>query len=112
MVRFGSERDDPASRVITSTVPEVAQCSRPHSQLYSTSSTRSCIRAERVTLEHDHDFSWLPAHGVALSKEDLMQVFEDLRALVDGTDPLDANRSHVVDIAVVITRALEREAGR
>ena len=41
-----------------------------------------------------------------------MQVFEDLRALVDGTDPLDANRSHVVDIAVVITRALEREAGR
>ncbi len=63
-------------------------------------------------MSHNEEFSWLPHDGVVLSKEDLVQVFEDLRALIDGTSPLDANRSHAVDIAVVITRALEREAGR
>ncbi|MEQ1703240.1 MAG: hypothetical protein ABMA25_24300 [Ilumatobacteraceae bacterium] len=63
-------------------------------------------------MSHDDEFDWLPAHGVVLSKEDLVQVFEDLRALIDGTAPFDANRSHAVDIAVVITRALERGEGR
>jgi hypothetical protein len=28
--------------------------------------------------------------------------------LLDGTDALDANRAHAVDIAVTITQALER----
>lgn len=41
-----------------------------------------------------------------------MQVFSDLRALIDGTAPLDVNRSHAVDIAVVITRPLERGEGQ
>lgn len=31
-----------------------------------------------------------------------------LRALIDGTDPLDPNRAHAVEIAVTVTRALER----
>ena len=54
----------------------------------------------------------MPVHGVVLSREDLMQVFSDLRALIDGTAPLDVNRSHVVDIAGVMIRAIEREEGR
>lgn len=41
-----------------------------------------------------------------------MQVFDDLRAPIDGTSPFEVNRSHAVDIAVVITRALEREEGQ
>lgn len=63
-------------------------------------------------MEHEDEFSWVPVHGVVLSREDLMQVFSDLRALIDGTAPLDVNRSHVVDIAGVMIRAIEREEGR
>ena len=63
-------------------------------------------------MEHEDEFSWVPVHGVVLSREDLMQVFSDLRALIDGTAPLDVNRSHAVDIAVVITRPLERGEGQ
>lgn len=63
-------------------------------------------------MEHVEEFEWLPGDGVVLSKEDLMQVFQDLRAMIDGTSPTDANRSHAVDIAIVITRALERGADR
>ena len=74
---------------------------------------RDYTSCERVTLEHRGDeFDWLPANGVALSKEDLMQIFKDLRSLIDGTASFDANRSHSVDIAVVIARALESEEGR
>jgi hypothetical protein len=42
---------------------------------------------------------------------DLERIFSDLRALIDGTGKLDANRAHAVDIAVTIARALEREGG-
>lgn len=63
-------------------------------------------------MEHEDEFSWVPVHGVVLSREDLMQVFSDLRALIDGTALLDVNRSHVVDIAGVMIRAIEREEGR
>jgi hypothetical protein len=63
-------------------------------------------------LSDAEEFEWLPADGVALSKEDLMRVFEALRALIDGTAPLEANRSHAVEIAVVVTGALERGGGR
>jgi hypothetical protein len=31
---------------------------------------------------------------------------------MDGTDALDADRAHVVDIAITITHALERGRGR
>ena len=41
-----------------------------------------------------------------------MQVFDDLRALIDGTSPFDVNRSHAVDIAGAMIRVLEREEGR
>lgn len=53
------------------------------------------------------DFDWIPPDGVVLSREDVIRMFIDLRALVDGTDPLEANRAFVVDIATVLARALE-----
>jgi hypothetical protein len=46
-----------------------------------------------------------------LSRDQLERIFVDLRALIDGTEELDANRAHAVDIAVVITQALERGSG-
>jgi hypothetical protein len=52
---------------------------------------------------------WLPEDGVVLTRGDL--IFADLRALIDGTGKLDANRAHAVDIAVTIARAPEREGG-
>jgi hypothetical protein len=51
---------------------------------------------------------WLPEDGVVFTRVDLERIFAALRALVDGTDPVEANRSHVVDIAVTIGNALER----
>jgi hypothetical protein len=59
-------------------------------------------------LEHVADLDWLPNDGVALSRADLERIFVALRALVDGTEPLDANRSHAVDVAMTITHAIER----
>jgi len=45
---------------------------------------------------------------VLLDREEVVRVFIDLRALIDGTDALEANRAYVVDIATVLARALER----
>jgi hypothetical protein len=42
------------------------------------------------------------------TRTDLERIFIDLRALLRGTDELDANRAHAVDIAVAITQDLER----
>ncbi|MGH9117011.1 MAG: hypothetical protein ACRD0A_03775 [Acidimicrobiales bacterium] len=57
------------------------------------------------------ELDWLPEDGVVLTRHDLERIFADLRALIDGTDRLDANRAHAVDIAVTITQALERDSG-
>lgn len=54
---------------------------------------------------------WLPDNGVVLTRRDLERIFIDLRALIDGTVALEANRAHAVDIAVTITQALERNSG-
>ncbi|MCP3857141.1 MAG: hypothetical protein GY713_10830 [Actinomycetia bacterium] len=51
---------------------------------------------------------WLPEDGVVLTRDDLERVFVALRALIDGTDPLDTNRAHAVEIAVTVAEALER----
>jgi hypothetical protein len=59
----------------------------------------------------DEGLGWLPDDGVALTRFDLERIFRDLRALINGTVALDANRAHAVDIAVVLTQALERERG-
>ena len=50
---------------------------------------------------------WLPEDGVILTE----RIFENLRALVAGTDAVDPNRSFAVDIAIAITHAIERESG-
>jgi hypothetical protein len=57
------------------------------------------------------ELDWLPGDGVVLSRDQFERIFVDLRALIDGTEELDANRAHAVDIAVVITQALERGSG-
>lgn len=54
---------------------------------------------------------WLPDEGVVLTKADLERIFVALRALISGTAQLELNRAHAVDIAVTITRALERNYG-
>jgi hypothetical protein len=46
--------------------------------------------------------------GVAMTQRDLVRIFHDRRALNDGTDALDPNQAHAVDIAVTLTKALER----
>ncbi len=51
---------------------------------------------------------WLPDGGVVLTRDDLERVFVALRALIDGTGRLDANRAHAVEIAVTVAEALER----
>jgi hypothetical protein len=48
---------------------------------------------------------------VVLTRADLERVFINLRAIVPGTDPVEPNRSFVVDIAIAITNAIERESG-
>jgi hypothetical protein len=55
--------------------------------------------------------SGLPDDGVDLTKADLERIFVALRALISGTAQLEPNRAHAVDIAVTITRALERNYG-
>jgi hypothetical protein len=57
------------------------------------------------------ELDWLPDEGVVLTRDDVERIFLDRRALIDGTERLDANRAHAVDIAVVITQALERASG-
>jgi hypothetical protein len=65
-----------------------------------------------VTLAHNADgLEWLPDEGVVLTKGDLERIFVALRALISGTAQLEPNRAHAVDIAVTITRALERNYG-
>ena len=54
---------------------------------------------------------WLPEDGVVLTRADLERIFIDLRALIDGTGPLEPNRAHAVDIAITLTHALERGNG-
>ncbi len=54
---------------------------------------------------------WLPDDGVLLTREDLERIFVALRALISGTAQLEPNRAYAVDIAVTITRALERNFG-
>jgi hypothetical protein len=54
---------------------------------------------------------WLPEDGVVLTRADLERIFVSLRALISGTDEVEPNRSHAVDIAEAITHALERETG-
>ncbi len=50
-------------------------------------------------------------YEIVLTPRDLERILIDLRALIDGTDALDANRAHAVDIAITITPALERGSG-
>ncbi len=56
------------------------------------------------------DLEWLP-NGAWLTKDELIEVLVALRALTNGTDDFDPNRSHVVTIAVTIGTAIDRDGG-
>ncbi len=49
---------------------------------------------------------------VHLSHGDLVEIFTALRALVNGTEPDEPNRAHVVTVAYVVAEAIEREGGK
>jgi hypothetical protein len=57
--------------------------------------------------------SWIgyPVDRVVLTRADLERVFVALRALIVGTGEVDPNRAVAVDLAVTITRAIERGHG-
>lgn len=57
------------------------------------------------------DLDWLPAEGVYLTHEELVQLFIALRALIDGTDLLEPNRSHAISIGFALVRAIGRGEG-
>lgn len=57
------------------------------------------------------ELDWLPEDGVALTRPELTRIFEALRALIAGTEPLEANRAYAVDIAIAIAQAIERNEG-
>lgn len=76
-------------------------------ELAGHSTPRAVLRWHTVTERLD----WLPDDGVVLTRDDLERIFVDLRALIRGTEDLDPNRAHAVDIAVAITQALERNRG-
>lgn len=65
----------------------------------------------RVTLcdVQDDGLDWIPVDGCRVSREELVEVFQSLRALVDGTDADEPNRAHAVSIAYVLAEAIERE---
>jgi hypothetical protein len=48
---------------------------------------------------------------VILTRRDLERILIDPRALVDGTDPVEPNRAHALDIASTLAAALERDEG-
>lgn len=59
----------------------------------------------------DVDFTGVPVGGACLTRGDLVEIFVALRALVNGTDPDEANRAHAVTVAYVVAEAIEREGG-
>jgi len=57
------------------------------------------------------DLDWIPFDGCQLTRDEVAQIFESLRALVDGTAPDEPNRAHVVSIAYVVAQAIDRAGG-
>jgi hypothetical protein len=53
---------------------------------------------------------WLPDE-VRLTKAETAEILGALRALVQGTEPTEPNRSHVVTIAATLGAAIDRSGG-
>lgn len=64
-----------------------------------------------VTVTSPDDLDWLPAEGVHLTREQLARLSIALRALIDGTDVLEPNKSHAISIAYVIRDAMRHKGG-
>lgn len=70
------------------------------------------VTSHCVTLAHDGRRPGLVClTRVVLTRADPGADLVALRALISGTAHLEPNRAHAVDIAVTITRALERNYG-
>lgn len=50
----------------------------------------------------------LPADGVQLTRDELVQVVDAIRALIDGSSADEPNRAHILTIAFVVATAVER----
>jgi hypothetical protein len=57
------------------------------------------------------ELDWLPEDGVVLTRAELSRLFRTLRALIAGTGEFEANRAYAVDIAAVLSQAIERSEG-
>lgn len=54
---------------------------------------------------------WLPAEGTTLTRDELVEMFIALRALISGTEPDEPNRAHAVTIASILSSAIDRPGG-
>jgi hypothetical protein len=66
---------------------------------------------QRVTMSRPDDLDWLPAEGTHLTHQALVELFISLRALIDGTDEIEPNRSHAISIAFVLRDAMRETRG-
>jgi hypothetical protein len=57
------------------------------------------------------ELAWLPPEGTNLTREDLERIARALRAIVQGTSPMDPNRLYALEIAAVLADAMRRSAG-
>lgn len=60
-----------------------------------------------VTMSIPYELDWLPSEGVHLTHEDLVDLLIALRALIDGTEVLEPNRSHAMTIILVLASAID-----
>lgn len=75
------------------------------------STTRFRVRVTLCDVNGGDDLDWIPVDGCRLTRDELTQIFESLRALVDGTAPDEPNRAHAVSIAYVVAEAIDRTEG-
>ncbi len=79
----------------------------PGPRLQATAVRASVLRCHTMA----DGLEWLSDDGVVLSLVDLERIFEDLRALIAGSGELDPTGAFAVDIAVMISEAIERQQG-
>jgi hypothetical protein len=53
---------------------------------------------------------WLPKGGW-LEREEVAEILVALRALIQGTDAIEPNRSHILSIVSAIGEAIDRAGG-
>jgi hypothetical protein len=67
------------------------------------------LRCNTVSMYEQLD--WLP-NGVWLEREEVAEILVALRALIQGTDAIEPNRSHILSIVSAIGEAIDRAGGQ